>query len=166
MRNALSPEDLKKIIDKCALDAKTLVNKLNQPECLKLGDLYTHGSGRTVKRKHAIPKDWLSNNGTEITGLYLFGEEVENGQIIPLYTGISRTVFRRLRQHGWGKSKSEASFAYRLSNRNIDGLPAMQSKIKQLRVVVLPIKDDDELYISEFVVAKLLNTAHNEFRTH
>lgn len=41
----------------------------------------------------------------------MFGEQ-QCDMIIPVYVGISRNIYDRLRQHGWGRHHKAAKLAY------------------------------------------------------
>lgn len=165
--NIYTGEFFKDRVDRCYLDAQKLNESLNHPECPSLCELYVYGAvsgiAKNWRQKDKFP---APNNENEFKGIYLFGEETKTGQVDPVYVGISRSVFRRLRQHGWGRSRNEASFAFRLAERKLEAFEAMKERVRSMRVALLPIEDDVELYFSEIVVAKLLNTPYNDFRTH
>ena len=55
-------------------------------------------------------KDKARNCKNELKGLYIMGQTSKN-KVIPVYVGISRTIFRRIRQHGWGKNHNECTLA-------------------------------------------------------
>jgi hypothetical protein len=94
--------------------------------------------------------------------------------------GISRSVFRRLKQHAWGKKHNECSLAYlktkhnfeidnieisRATITNEDMLPA-KNIIQNYKVVLIPVKKDYDLYFLEIAIAGILKTKWNSFRTH
>src|SRR5690606_15651002 len=114
----------------------------------------------------------------EFKGLYVFGKEVNN-EIIPVYIGISRTVYRRLRQHGFGKLHNECTLAYLMAkheNTEIERATIHENfqeelvknkyKVSAFKVVLIPIKSDYELYFLEVSLAGILKTKWNSFRTH
>ena len=120
-----------------------------------------------------------STDDNEFKGLYIFGEEV-NGKIIPVYIGISRTIFRRLKQHAWGKKHNECTLAYlktrekgitenieigRSTVTNDDMLPA-KAIIQNYKVVLVPVKNDYDLYFLEVALAGIFSTKWNSFKTH
>lgn len=98
-----------------------------------------------------IPNNKLNpknKDNNELTGLYVFGELNEKGTIDPIYVGISRTVFRRLYQHTWGKKHNETSFSYLKAKQQtshkgsrielpLADLYFQQEKIKNYRLVVI-----------------------------
>ena len=98
----------------------------------------------------------------EVKGLYVFGELKDNGNVEPIYIGISRTVFRRLYQHTWGKKHNETSFSYlkakhfsQHTGKRIDLaeelLKEQQEKIKNYRLIVIPEINDYDLYLWKFI---------------
>lgn len=109
--------------------------------------------------------------------MYIFGEINNRGFFEPIYIGISRTVFRRLYQHTWGKKHNEATLAYlmaksrllHLESRNsllLSELEIEQEKIKTFKVVIVPEENDYNLYFMEVYLAGKLKTKWNSFRTH
>lgn len=184
------PENLHDLLgnaDKLALE---ILDKLNSDKCKKINELYFL-SNNQIKRDIAkfnelgyTPNSYLKSNNkstedNEFKGLYIFGEEV-NCKIIPVYIGISRTVFRRLKQHAWGKKHNECTLAYlktkeKGKNENIeigrstvtneDMLPAKEI-IQNYKVVLVPEKNDYDLYFLEVALAGKFKTKWNSFRTH
>jgi hypothetical protein len=166
------------------------LEKLNSKSCKKINELYYFEKNRIKRHKENFnnlgyaPNSFLKNNcknleNNEFKGLYVFGDEVK-GKIIPVYIGISRTIFRRLKQHAWGKKHNECSLAYlktrekwlsdgkdigRSTILNNDMLPA-KSIIENYKVVLYHIPNDYDLYFLEVVLAGLLRTKWNSFRTH
>ena len=114
----------------------------------------------------------------EFKGVYVLAE-VNNDKVNPIYIGISRTIYRRLRQHGWGKKHNECSLAYlmekkdnvAISRANIhknfdEELIRKKEEVKSFKVALFPIKNDYELYFIEVALAGILKTKWNSFRTH
>ena len=110
--------------------------------------------------------------------MYIFGELVNN-KIVPVYIGISRTVYRRLRQHGFGKLHNECSLAYLMAkhdNSQIEWatihkdfqeeLISNRKKVGVFKVVLVPVEKDYDLYFLEIAIAGILKTKWNSFRTH
>lgn len=125
---------------------------------------------KTLLKHFAKPDDF--------SGCYVF---LDKGD--PVYVGISRGVFGRLRQHVTGKTHFDASFAYRISaataphNQSRD--EAMQTLafqahfsnarayIEGLSVAFIEINNPLELYLFEAYCAMELDTAQwNTFETH
>ena len=113
----------------------------------------------------------------EIKGLYIFGEGTNKGVVNPIYVGISGTIFRRLKQHGWGKSKNEATFAYLKASSEpnhssgqelplLELLIEQQKLIREYKVVIVPEVLDYDLYFMEVYLAGKLKTPWNTFKTH
>ncbi|MCF5709635.1 excinuclease ABC subunit C [Pseudomonas syringae] len=119
---------------------------------------------------------------TDFSGCYVL---IDNGS--PIYVGISRSVFARLRQHVFGKTHFDASLAFRVAmqrhpNRTIEKLTrskAMddplfgtsfaeaQTYLRSLQVATVEIANPLELYIFEPYCALALDTHQwNSFETH
>ena len=101
----------------------------------------------------------------------------------PFYVGISRSVVRRLRQHGKGKSHFDASLAYQMASEKMphkmSRVGAMANRdfrnafddartlIRDSRVAFMEIGNPLELYLFEAYCAMELDTHEwNTFRTH
>jgi len=101
----------------------------------------------------------------------------------PIYVGISRTVFQRLRQHVRGTTQNDACLAYSIaarrqphnmtrSNAMVDSM--FQAKfvearayLRGLRVAFIEIASPLELYLFEAFSAMELDTSEwNTFETH
>lgn len=186
------PKNLNHLLETANEMAHTIENKLNKSDCPTLGDMYieTHNTCG-VKPEFSVRRDPTIFNklgysaniksgkvktNNEFKGLYVFGEEI-NGKIVPVYVGISRTIYRRLRQHGWGKKHNECSLAYlkakfydnkltRATTDNETHLVPKKDIIKSYKVVLIPVEKDYDLYFLEVAIAGLLKTKWNSFRTH
>lgn len=127
------PKNLNLILEKANDISSNILKKLNHKECPTIADLSVEmpkTSGlkpefsirRNVKLFNElgyvpnIESGKVSSNN-EFKGLYIFGELVNN-KIVPVYIGISRTVYRRLRQHGFGKLHNECSLAYLMAKHD------------------------------------------------
>ncbi|CAI8921067.1 MULTISPECIES: hypothetical protein [Pseudomonas syringae group] len=118
----------------------------------------------------------------DFSGCYVL---IDNG--VPIYVGISRSVFARLRQHVFGKTHFDASLAFRIAmqrhpDRTVEKLTrakAMddplfgtsfaeaQAYLRSLHVAVVEIENPLELYIFEPYCALALDTHQwNSFKTH
>lgn len=180
------PEDVDSLLKHADTAAISITEKLNAINCKRVIDLYDIVYGKITRNKKRFdelgytanePNDVEKPN--EFKGLYIFGEE-KDGCIVPVYIGISRTVFRRLRQHAWGKNHNECTLAYlktrekwlsegkkigRATISNEDMLPA-KSIIQNYKVVLWPVPEDYDLYFLEVVLAGKFKTKWNSFRTH
>jgi len=112
------PDNLTNLLNHADEVAKTILAKLNSPSCKKVSELYSANNGKIKRiKKEFDDVGYVANEpdniekANEFKGLYIFGKE-ENGCVIPVYIGISRTVFRRLRHHGWGKNHNQCTLAY------------------------------------------------------
>jgi hypothetical protein len=114
----------------------------------------------------------------DFSGCYVFMEETR-----PIYVGISRKVFSRLRQHMRGKTHFDASLAYAIAQRRLPtsggrtvamATPAFQAAfakaqryLGRLTVAFIAIENPLELYLFEAYAAMSLGTHEwNTFRTH
>ena len=178
------PEDINLLIQKCETIILKIQECFSSPECLIVKDLYHSDKGH--KQKDFIQKLQVvcnnklkktSKKEDEVKGLYVFGELKDNCNVEPIYVGISRTVFRRLYQHTWGKKHNETSFSYlkakhfsQHTGKRIDLdkelLKAQQQKIKNYRLIVIPEINDYDLYFMEVYIAGRLGTKWNSFKTH
>ncbi|MCD9576338.1 hypothetical protein [Flavobacterium soyae] len=178
------PEDIKELIQKCENLALQIQTAFLNKNCILIKDLYLENKGH--KQKDFLNKLGIECNAflktkninkNEVKGLYIFGDLNTENIFEPIYIGISRTVFRRLYQHTWGKKHNEASLAYLMAktrlqyieNRNtlsVSELEQEQSKIKNFRVIVIPEENDYDLYFMEVYLAGKLKTKWNSFRTH
>jgi len=181
------PENLTDLLNHADDVAKTILVKLNNPNCKKVGDLYgvaTNGKIKRIKKEfdelgYAANEPHNIEKPNEFKGLYIFGKE-EDGSVIPVYVGISRTIFRRLRQHGWGKNHNQCSLAYlktrhkwekegKKSNRSTitsDDMVTAKETIQTYKVVLWPVSEDYNLYFLEVALAGKFKTKWNSFRTH
>lgn len=181
------PENSHDFIKKCDKLLISLNSKLNNNDCKSLGELYALNSKRRCIRNFKSfenlgyePNSKLDNNykeNNEIKGLYVFGEIDKSGKVIPKYLGISRTVFRRLRQHGWGKLHNEATLAYlkaiqkktHSGSRNAityNKIEEQQKIIRNYKVAILPELNDYDMYFMEVYFAGKWKTEWNTFKTH
>jgi hypothetical protein len=125
---------------------------------------------RAIAKQLQIPGDFA--------GCYIFMEQAR-----PIYTGISRKVLSRIRQHLCGRTHFDASLAYRMAKREMPTLltrrEAMQDPmfkevfderqayLRGLCVAFIPIENDLEIYLFEAFCAMELDTSEwNTFRTH
>ena len=150
------PENLEILLEKANEIALTVRSKLSDDITPKLKDLYKVESGKTIRQKDVFEHSGYfpnevsgkSKTNNEFKGVYILGD-LQNNKVVPVYVGISRTVFRRLRQHGWGKLHNECSLAYLLTralnsqtNRktvsHTELLPS-KTKIRNFKVVLLPL---------------------------
>lgn len=169
--------------DKIALKIST---KLNSESCKKINELFYFEKGR-IKRNEAffnelgyLPNTYLKTNSintdnNEFKGLYIFGGDID-GIIIPVYVGISRSVFRRLKQHAWGTKHNECSLAYlktnhgnnKITRKNVINEDLLPSKaiIQNYKVVLVEVQNDYDLYFLEVALAGIFSTKWNSFKTH
>lgn len=182
------PKHIESLLDKCEDRLKKVRASLRALDCPTLANLYVqNNSNDKVKRNTALFEKlgYLPNVQTgskikrenELMGLYVFAEKTGVSSWRPCYVGISRTVFRRLRQHGWGQTHHQASLAYaqaafrhnhggrreHLSRRKLQD---QQALLREYRVVIVPELSDYDLYFLEVYLAGKLCTRWNSFRTH
>lgn len=108
------------------------------------------------------------------SGLYLFAEPKT---LNPAYVGISNTIARRMKQHGWGTGHNQSSFAYLMAKHeekhqgprneiDLELLREYQQRVQEMTVAVWPLLDPWKMYFFEAAVAALLKTKWNSFKTH
>lgn len=181
------PDSMEHLIEKSEKNLADLLARLNDPKCMKLDDFYKQNekNGDLELQKQVVDASGYTFNtvsgktvktNNDIQGLYLLGESI-GGKVIPQYVGISRAIFRRLKQHGWGKLHNEATLAYWQvdietpnSGTRTDQEPkhrgAKQEIIRQYKVAILPELLDFDLYFMEVYFAGKLQTPWNTFKTH
>lgn len=193
------PVSLNELLKKVEVTAESILQKLNATNCPIVSDLYE--AKDTINRKtnetvvkyfrkadlfeelKYMPNNYLSekkkNKENEFKGLYIFGEEIK-GNVEPVYIGISRTIFRRLKQHGWGQNHNECTLAYLWANHEYhksdfkkgrkyfcnDELQLGRLKVQSFKVVLIPEPTDYDLYFMEVALAGILKTKWNSFKTH
>ncbi|QWX85034.1 hypothetical protein H0I23_05200 [Cellulophaga sp. HaHaR_3_176] len=188
------PSDIKAMLHNTYGIASIILDRLNESNCPELGALYMELHKTCgAKPEYSVIRDkkvfddlgYLPNilsgksrSLNEFKGLYVFGRE-ENGKVIPVYVGISRTVYRRLRQHGFGKLHNQCSLAYLMSKHENDKIDrsnihknfneiliCKKENVKSFKVALYAIEKDYELYFTEVALAGILKTKWNSFRTH
>ena len=181
-----NPEEL--MVESRAI-AASMLQALQDDSAPLLSDLYekknkVNRQNKEFERLNLYPNrksDDTKKSNNELMGIYFFGFENNIKEVEPVYVGISRTVFRRLRQHGWGTSHNQCTFAYMLAdekhhNFKWKGRSTFPEKQLQMsreflqtcRVAIYPIPEDQnyELYFHEVAIAGLLITKYNTFKTH
>ncbi len=171
-------------IDRCSHDFGTLA-RLILPDYLrrmrramktplKMADFVQKGVGvqTLLKRQH---------REEDFPGCYVFLSGKR-----PIYVGISRTVFRRLKQHVTGRTHSQASLAYRMARalkrspgpkktrdahmetRGFDKLFDDRKRyLARLKVAYVEIDNALVQHVFEAYCAMALDTFRwNTFRTH
>lgn len=178
------PNDINELIKKCDDVIDRIQKRFSDNGCLIVKDLYDNDKGHRQKdfvKKLQVECNTKLNDkikkDNEVKGLYVFGELYETGNVIPVYVGISRTIFRRLYQHTWGTKHNEASFAYLKAKSRLEHstkretlalseIQSEQEKIKNYRLIVIPELNDYDLYFMEVYIAGKLKTKWNSFKTH
>lgn len=180
------PENLDSLLKRADEAVISIMEKLNTINCKRVGDLYDIVNGKITRNKKQFDELGYTANEpddvdkpNEFKGLYIFGEE-KDGRVVPVYVGISRAVFRRLRQHAWGKNHNECSLAYlktrdnwkkegnlinraTITNKDMD---TAKTVIQNYKVVLWSVPEDYDLYFLEVVLAGKFKTKWNSFRTH
>ena len=178
------PENIADLIIRCDEAVNKIQSMFSKPDCLIVKDLYHSDKGHRqndfiskLQVTCNTKKDKNSKKLDEVKGIYVFGELQENNTIVPIYVGISRTVFRRLYQHVWRTKHNETSFSY-LKAKHFSGhiglradlpfelLKIQQDKIKDYRLIVIPVENDYDMYFMEVYIAGKLRTKWNSFKTH
>jgi hypothetical protein len=192
------PENLNLILEKANDISSNIIKKLNQTECPTIADLYVemhktcgvkpeYSIRRNVKLFNELGyvpniKSGKVNSDNEFKGLYIFGEEID-GEIIPVYVGISRSIYKRLRNHAFGKTSNTCTLAYLMAKHkyettnsikkvaksiieNETHLAPQKDIIQNYKVVLIPVEKDYDLYFLEIAIAGILKTKWNSFKTH
>lgn len=174
------PEDINKLISRSNKAIEFLMEKLQHKDCKRLDELYLENTKNKKIYKHpqiAHSLVYDMKNVDELKGLYLFAEVTSKKKINPVYVGISRSISRRLKQHGWGKSHNHATWAYSMaaneishtSNRkdlSIEHIQRIQAIIRNCKVAVIQESNDYDLSFMEVYIAGKLKTKWNSFKTH
>ncbi|MCJ8288453.1 MAG: hypothetical protein HRT58_00360 [Crocinitomicaceae bacterium] len=188
------PKDIPLLIKEADSISGEIKRNLNENSTPYLKDLYTekelaNGSSRVIRNFEEFVElgyktnDYLNQNNrikkNEFKGFYVFGEEID-GKVVPAYIGISRTIFRRLRQHGWGNKHNQCTLAYLIANEQHyksdwdkgrrefpdHQLEDARKMVQNFKVVLHSVENDYDLYFLEVAVAGILKTKWNSFRTH
>lgn len=177
------PANHKILLSQADIVLHKLEKELQKSTCPTLNDLYVKDREKVRIQKGIFYRHGIKpnrkhgkNKVEECMGLYVFGKS-RNGKVLPVYVGISRTIYRRLKQHGWGNAHNEASLAYLIakhkhryikarSNFPMNKIRAEQSILKKYKVAVYPILNDYDLYFTEVYAAGIWGTKWNTFKTH
>lgn len=112
----------------------------------------------------------LEESSFRQSGLYVFSVNKK-----PIYIGISRNLYDRVKQHFYGKTHFSASLAYRISKeenghdgarKELDFTEEQLSMQKRIKINFVPIEDSYEMYWMEVTLAGMFGTKYNEFETH
>ncbi|TXE08565.1 hypothetical protein ES711_08670 [Gelidibacter salicanalis] len=181
-------ESLNDLLEESKSISIKLKTRLNAIDCPTINELYLEKNSRYHIQKKLfnefgyLPNSRLYPNKdilNEFKGLYVFGEKSEDS-VLPMYLGISRTIYRRLRQHGFGKKHNECTLAYILANHEnfeskfnlgraqlpTDLLSMERERVRNFKVALYPVESNYELYFHEVAIAGLLKTKFNKFKTH
>jgi len=168
-------------IDDCPHSFAELANKVLPAHMASLRTAMDNQSPMSLFAESGVGPATLANRFKlpgDFAGCYVL-----LGTPKPIYVGISRRVFHRLRQHVLGTTHYAASLAYRIaSSRQSHALtrddamcdPAFQTAfadaqhyIRGLSVAFIPIPNPLELYLFEAYAAMELDTHEwNTFETH
>jgi len=181
------PKNLKELIKISDEVGQKVTLALCHKDCATLRELYDQRDKKNYiknnifERMNCPPntkRTLKCKSHNEIKGIYVFGElERTSGKVIPIYVGISRTVCKRLRNHGWGKLHNQATLAYLISahkkkhkgrrielDKNI--FIKAQRLIQKYKVVIIPVEHDYDLHFMEAYLSGRLRTKWNSFKTH
>ncbi len=121
-----------------------------------------------------------SKKDNELSGLYILYDKNNT----PMYVGISRTIFRRMRQHFLSESSNQASLVYLIARekykkKNINNIvqkkdfpfnkyrEEIQKEMrKDWRILFIPETDNFVIYMKEIYIACYEKTYWNTFETH
>ena len=175
------PEDLNSLMEKARAFKEEVLQNISSAHTL--GELYTTKEDKDslFRNEELFPYFELNSrlvakaaNKNELKGIYVF---IENET--PVYVGTSRTIFRRLRQHGWGTKQGQCSLACTIAQDILYGteflneklhiphaeLTEAKEKVQDFKVCLMPVDEDYDLYFLEVALAGLLKTKWNNFRT-
>ena len=192
------PENLSKLLIQANKIAIHITNKLNDKNCPRIFELYNQiyqtcgvKPEYSIRRNTSLfnelnytpnTKSGKAKSKNEFKGLYIFGEE-KNSEVTPVYIGISRSIYKRLRNHAFGKTSKTCTLAYLMAKHkykttnsiekvakgiieNETHLAPQKDIIKNYKVLLIPVKKDYDLYFLEIAIAGILKTEWNSFRTH
>ena len=170
LSNSISISDLIEI--KKVMRHASNKEKHNGVEKLELDTVFRKADFVETIEKCLVPYNGESswNPKEPFQGMYVFSE---NGK--PVYVGISRNVFSRIKQYFYGNTHFSASLAYfiekKATNHSEDRgklifFHRQEMMRDNFRINIIPITCDYELYWMEVTLAGMLGTMHNEFRTH
>ncbi len=182
------PEAIETFID----NSKKKIPDFKSLNLYKFSELFQEGSGESPwyqLKEDVIEREKLFTPDVEkevkYKGIYGFFE-VGNSQQQAVYFGISKNIFKRIKQHIFGKSHYEASLVYLQCldeyNRNNkdeysgtrDQFPNFSERrrvfqekmISSWKILVLPLQNEFEIYFLEFYLACKYKAKWNSFRTH
>lgn len=182
-RNEPYPPNIDEFITKSHLLANELSKKLNNKDCKKLCDFYSEVNKKVMCNYSLFKELEYCKSNEEPKGLYVFGEN-QSGVVIPVYVGISRSLYKRLKDHGWGKTHNTATLAHliakdlypknkwtfssirRESIQSHYDIEKAKKDIQNFNIVIYPVKNDYELYLYEVLLSGIWKTKWNSFRTH
>lgn len=99
---------------------------------------------------------------SRIGGIYMFKE---NGK--PIYIGISRNIFRRLRDHFLGINKNSASLAFLVSKKHKIDIQKVQENMRKNWTISFLIESNSyKLALMEIFASSHYKTFWNSFKTH
>lgn len=150
--------------------AEQLRSQFKAGNAYQLEELFQYHSvrGKCYLQDHLIQRYFLDEKteGKKIKGIYVLASEKE-GVIQPIYVGISRDILVRLKNHGWGKTNFQSTLLKKMFQAESDNNRDLKLKsIQNCYVYIIPIASDYDLYIQEAMLAGLLKTEWNTFRTH
>ena len=151
-------------------------------------EIYDENNGKFITKKKFKRNFALNSrtnqkykNNNELSGLYIFFDKNN----IPVYVGISRTIFRRMRQHFLSNKHNQSSLVYLIAkeqyakendeyytgNRNNfpfkDYNQKIQSKmINEWKIQLIPEIDNYKIYLKEIYIACYEKIYWNTFVTH
>lgn len=182
------PDTFSSLIDKCEQTILIIQKIFANKDCIILDDLYkVNCDNSEIQRQRSVFEaqgyfpnaklDKKTKTDNELKGLYVFAETSNSGETIPCYVGISGTIFRRLKQHGWYKQHNEATLAYLKASTihshigerkdlEYSKIEEQQKFIRQYKVAIVPETIDFDLYFMEVYVSGKLKTRWNSFKTH
>ena len=168
-------------LDGCNHDFATLASKI-LPE--HFARLQTSMAAPLAMHDFAQPKVGVAallkrhGRGNDFSGCYVLSADSS-----PWYVGISRSVFKRLRDHVTGGTHYNATLAYRMAKGDeahgltrdkamatadfLNRFTAKRQELRGFHAAYVEIPNPVELYLFEVYAAMTLKTTRwNTFRTH
>lgn len=183
------PTNIDEIISKGKEISEYFSKTLNDSNCPNLKELFINKKNKMHRNIEVFKKCGNNIDGKgNLMGLYVFGEEIHNKVVVPVYVGISRNIYNRLRSHGWAKHYLSSTLATLIADntstygqlRIVSGRKKDRSNelnmvkkredvrnqvIQNYKVAIFPINNDYEMFLLEVLLAGIMKTKWNSFKT-
>jgi hypothetical protein len=180
------PRNLNAIYKDFEVAAK-IIEKFFKANPIKIKEIAKEENGQIILNKDLMIKKFKLENyikssenyGRDLKGIYVFADIDNAGKIEYKYVGISRSLFKRVKDHGFGKTKYMATLAnlmakhyYNEEYGSKEGfelknhLHKSQSEIKNWYIALYPIDCNFELHMIEPHLSYHWKSYWNTFETH